>query len=197
MRPAAERVVVIGGSAGGLEMLTRLVRELPPDLPAAVLVVLHFPSGGVSRLAPILARSTPLPVTVPWDGEPLQPGRIYVPQADQHLLVSWRRVRVSLAPRENGHRPAIDPLFRSAARHYAGDAIGVVLCGNLHDGSAGLLAIREAGGVAVVADPDDCAFAEMPRNAISVAAPDHVVPLDRMAALLRELTAPDRAEVSG
>jgi len=184
-----QRVVVIGGSAGGLEALTRLVAQLPADLPAAVVAVLHFPATAVSRLAAILTRTAAMAVTVPWDGEPLAAGRIYVPPPDQHLLVGRGRLRVSRSPRENGHRPAIDPLFRSAARSHGGAVIGVVLGGTLDDGSAGLLAIRSAGGVGVVLDPDDCAFSDMPRNAITVAAPEHVVRLDRMGALLTELVA--------
>jgi two-component system, chemotaxis family, protein-glutamate methylesterase/glutaminase len=182
-------VVVIGGSAGGLEALTGLVPRLPRDLPAAILAVLHFPATGVSRLAAILARSAGMAVTVPWDGEPLQEGHIYVPPGDHHMLVGRGRVRLNRAPRENGHRPAIDPLFRSAARFYGGDAVGVVLCGNLDDGSSGLLAIRRAGGVGVVLDPEDCAFADMPRNAIAVADPEHVVRLDEMGSLITELIA--------
>ena len=186
-----QRVVVVGGSAGGLEVLARVVAHLPEDLPAAVLVVLHFPRSGVSNLAAILSRSTRLSVTTPWDGEPLEAGRLYVPAPDQHLLVGRGRVRLSRAPRENGHRPAINPLFRTAARHYGGAAIGVVLCGNRDDGSAGLLAIRRAGGIGVVIDPDDCAFADIPGNAVSVAQPDHVVGLDAMGPLLVQLVAQD------
>jgi two-component system chemotaxis response regulator CheB len=180
-------VVVAGGSAGGLEALGRLVAQLPGDLPAAILAVLHFPSAGVSRLAPILARSTPMPVSVPRDGQALEAGHLYVPAPDHHLIAGRGRARLSRAPREKGHRPAIDPLFRSAARHYGDAVIGVVLCGNLGDGSAGLLAIRRAGGIGVVLDPEDCAFSDMPRNAIAVAEPDHVVPLDAMGRLLVDL----------
>ena len=184
-----QRLVVVGGSAGGLEALARLVAQLPDDLPAAVLAVLHFPSTGISRLGQILARNAHLPVSVPWDGQALEAGHIYVPPADHHLLAGRGRARLSRAPRENGHRPAIDPLFRSAARYYSGAAVGVVLCGNLDDGSAGLLAIRRAGGIGVVLDPEDCAFSDMPRNAITVAQPDHVVHLEDMGALLAELVA--------
>ncbi|HEV7677903.1 MAG TPA: chemotaxis protein CheB [Candidatus Dormibacteraeota bacterium] len=186
---AAQRVVVVGGSAGGLEALTTLVSRLPGDLPAAVLAVLHFPPDAGSRLAPILARSTDLAVSVPWDGEPLQAGRIYLPTPDQHLLAGRGRVELSRAPRENGHRPAVDALFRSAARAYGPAAVGVVLCGNLDDGSAGLLVLRRAGGIGVVMDPEGCDFADMPRNAIAVADPEHVVPVGAMGPLIAELVA--------
>jgi two-component system chemotaxis response regulator CheB len=183
----AHRVVVVGGSAGGLGQLTSLAAELPEDLPAAVLAVLHFPATAVSRLAAIVSRSSRLAVTVPTDGEPLRAGHVYVPRPDQHLMVGRGRVRLSRAARENGMRPAVDPLFRSAARHYGRAAIGVVLCGNLDDGSSGLLAIRTAGGTGVVVEPETCAFSDMPRNAIAVAQPDHVVPLDGMGRLIDRL----------
>lgn len=109
------------------------------------------------------------------DGEPLEPGRVYILAPDRHLLVGDGRVHLSHAPRENGARPAIDPLFRSAALGYGRRSIGVVLCGMLDDGSAGLLSIRRAGGATVVLDPDTCSFPDMPRNAVALAQPDHVV----------------------
>ncbi len=183
----ARHLVVVGGSAGGLEPLSQLVRELPADLPAAVLAVIHFPASARTRLATILDRAGSLPSAVASDGEPLLEGRIYVPPSDHHVLVHRGRVRLSHAPRENGHRPAIDPLFRSAARSYGEAATGVVLCGLLDDGSAGLLAIRRAGGASVVLDPDTCVFADMPRNAVAVARPDHVLPIDEIAATVERL----------
>jgi two-component system chemotaxis response regulator CheB len=180
-------VVVIGGSAGGLPALTRVVSRLPADLPAAVLAVLHQPATARSRLASILQRAGSLPASIPGDDDPLEESHIYVPAADRHLLVGRGRVRFGHGPRENGHRPALDPLFRSAARHYGAAAVGVVLCGNLDDGSAGLLSIRRHGGQAVVVAPQDCEFRDMPDNAVAAASPQHVVPIDSIAALLTEL----------
>lgn len=183
----ARRVVVVGGSAGGLEPLKELVGQLPADLPAAVLAVIHFPPAGRTRLAHILDRSGDLPVSVAHDGEPLQEGRIYVPAPDRHMVLSRGRIRLSHAPRENGVRPAIDPLMRSAARHYGEAAIGVVLCGMLDDGSAGLLTLRRAGGATVVLDPAGCPFPDMPRNAIALADPEHVVGLAELGLTIVEL----------
>jgi two-component system chemotaxis response regulator CheB len=183
----AQRLVVVGGSAGGLEALTRVVAQLPGDLPAAVLAVIHFPTTGISRLADILARRSALRVRLARQDEPIEAGHVYVPPPNRHLLAGRGVIRLSAAPRENGHRPAIDPLFRSAARHYGAAATGVILCGNLDDGSAGLVAIRRAGGVGVVVDPDSCAFADMPRNAIMVGEPDHVTALDAMGGLIDRL----------
>lgn len=184
MSAPARRVLVIGGSAGGLEALTRTVAGLPADLPAAVLAVIHFPTTGVSRLAQILSRSATMPVRQAQDGDMLEEGSIYVGRQDHHLLVGPGRARVARTPRENGHRPAIDPLFRTAARHYHASVTAAVLCGNLDDGSAGLLAVRRTGGVGVVLDPESCAFADMPRNAAATGMPEHVVPVERVAEVL-------------
>ncbi len=181
-------IVVIGASAGGVEVLTRLVRGLPAGLPASLFVVCHFPPGGRSVLPDILSRSGPLLATHAIDGEPFHPGHIYVAPPDYHLLLTeGQRVRLTHGPRENHHRPAVDPLFRSAARLYGGRVIGVVVSGALDDGTAGMLAVRLAGGIAVVQDPADATVAAMPDNAARIAGADHSVSSDRLAPLLVEL----------
>lgn len=140
-------VVVMAASAGGIEALQEVLGGLPTGLAAAVLVVLHMPPTGGRALPRILARSTALPVTSAVDGEPLVPGRVYVCVGDHHMLVGDGHVHVRRGPKENGHRPAADPLFRSAAGYYGPKAVGVILSGTLSDGTAGLGALRRQGGV--------------------------------------------------
>jgi two-component system, chemotaxis family, protein-glutamate methylesterase/glutaminase len=186
-------IVVVGASAGGVEALADLAASLPSNLPAAVFVVLHLPATGTSALPEILRRHGPLPAAHIKDGEPIQPGRIYVGPPDHHVLLRPGRVHLSRGPRENGYRPAIDPLFRSAAREYATRVIGLVLSGALDDGTAGLLAIKSRGGIAVVQDPADAVYPGMPSNALEHVAVDHVLAAASMGKLLARLIA-DSAE---
>jgi two-component system chemotaxis response regulator CheB len=172
--PIPERVVVIGASAGGVEALAELVAALPADFPAPLLVVLHVSPIATSVLPEILASAGPLPAVHPADREQLRGGVVYVAPRAVHLMVSDGRVRLSVAPAENGVRPAVDPLFRSAARAYGPGAIGVVLSGMLEDGTAGLGEIKRAGGVTIVQNPDGATFPAMPLSAI-----EHV-PVDRV-----------------
>lgn len=137
------KIIVIGASAGGVEVLSQLVHWLPPNLAAAVLVVLHFPSYGTSVLPDILSRAGSLPAKHAEDGEALQAGQIYVAPPDYHLMVDVGRVCLSRTPKENGHRPAIDTLFRSAAMTYQQQVIGVILTGLLDDGTAGLAMVKQ------------------------------------------------------
>jgi two-component system chemotaxis response regulator CheB len=185
---ARRDLVVVGASAGGVEALIRLVRDLPSDFPAAIFVVLHLPPGGKSHLPHILGRAGNLDTASAEDGEPIEAGRIYVGPPDCHLLVEDGHVQLGGGPKENGHRPAIDPLFRSAARFYGSRVIAVVLSGTLDDGTAGLRVVRASGGMTVVQDPDDALYPAMPLNAIAGARPEHVVPLADMPALLTNLT---------
>jgi two-component system, chemotaxis family, protein-glutamate methylesterase/glutaminase len=180
-------IITIGASAGGVEALAEMAMGLPGDLPASVFVALHVPPHGTSVLPQILARRGPLAAQHAKDGEEIQPGRIYVAPPDQHLLIHDRAVRLSRGPRESGFRPAIDPLFRSAARWYGPRVIGVVLSGTLDDGTAGLVAIKERGGIAVVQDPDDALFPGMPRNAMDAVQVDHVLPASGISDLLAQL----------
>jgi two-component system chemotaxis response regulator CheB len=192
---AGRDVIVIGASSGGVKALTDLVHRLPPGLPAAVFVVCHFPASGFSRLPDILSRSGPLLAAHAQDGEPVLPGRIYVAPPDFHMVLGNGVVRLSHGPRENGHRPALDPLFRTAARAYGPRVIGVVLTGAPRDGAAGLMAVRAAGGTAIVQDPEDALMAGMPEAARDLAGADFVVPLADIPALLVRLvrdTSPPR-----
>jgi len=182
-------IVVVGASAGGVEALIDLATALPGDLSAAVVVVLHLPATGTSALPEILRRHGPLPAAHVKDGEPIQPGRIYVAPPDHHVLLRTGHLRLSRGPRENGHRPAIDPLFRSAAREYATRVTGLVLSGALDDGTAGLLAIKSRGGVAVVQDPADALYPGMPTNALEHVQVDHVVAAASIGKLLVRLVA--------
>lgn len=180
-------VVVIGASAGGVEALRRLVSRLPGDLPATVLVVLHIPSYGGSALPAILGRSGPLVARHPVSGEPLERNLIYVAPANHHMVLRDGQVLLSRGPRENGHRPAIDALFRSAARWVGPRAVGVILSGVLDDGTAGLEAIHSRRGITVVQDPADALYPGMPSNAIKRVAVDHVAVVDEIPELLTRL----------
>ena len=180
-------IIVLGASAGGVEALTQLVKALPPDLPAAIFVVIHFPAHSTSVMPSILNRCGSLKASHPTDGEAIQHGRIYVAPPNYHLLVKRGYIHLARGPRENGHRPAIDPLFRTAARFYGRRVVGVVLSGNLDDGTAGLAAVKQRGGVAVVQDPTDALFAGMPRSAIENVEVDYILPLSAIAPTLVSL----------
>jgi two-component system, chemotaxis family, protein-glutamate methylesterase/glutaminase len=182
-------IIAVGASAGGVEALGQLVRGLPADLPAAVFVVLHVPPHGTSVLPNILRRAGRLRVDHAKDGEPIVPGRVYVAPPDFHMLLKDGQVRLARGPTENSHRPAIDPLFRTAARRYGRRVVGVVLSGVLDDGTAGLLAVKNRGGLAVVQHPDDALYSGMPQTAIENVAVDHVQPAADLGPLLARLAA--------
>jgi two-component system chemotaxis response regulator CheB len=180
-------LVVIGASAGGVDTLVRLVSGLPRDLPAAVCVVLHIAPTSPSALAQILHRSGPLSCRQASDGDPLRPGEILVAPPDRHLVIEDNHVRLTVGPRENGHRPAVDTLFRSAASERDGRVIGVVLSGNRDDGTVGLAAIKARGGAAIVQDPDEALYAGMPSNALAHVTVDVVVPSEGLAGAITEM----------
>ncbi|HEX4352787.1 MAG TPA: chemotaxis protein CheB, partial [Polyangiales bacterium] len=180
-------IVVIGASAGGVEALMTIVRDFPADLSAAVLIVLHVPAHGTSVLPQLLSRAGNLVAKHPVDAESVRHGRIYVAPPDHHMILRDGVVEVVLGPRENGHRPAIDPLFRSAARVYGERVIGVVLSGASDDATAGLLAIRARGGLTIVQDPDDAAYPSMPKSALQYVRPDHIAKAHEIGALIARL----------
>jgi two-component system chemotaxis response regulator CheB len=169
--------------------LLKLSRSLPENFPAAVCVVLHVPPLRSSVLPMLLDRAKRLPAAYGVDGESIVPGRIYVAPPDRHLLVEGNQICLGLGPRENGSRPAIDPLFRSVALAYGDRAIGVVLSGALYDGTSGLVAIKARGGITIVQDPDEAPCPSMPRNALENARIDHVVRTADLAGLLETLVA--------
>jgi two-component system chemotaxis response regulator CheB len=161
---------------------------LPLDLPAAIFIVLHLAPDGTSALPHILQRAGPLPAVHPRDREAIQHGRIYVAPPDHHLLVKRDYIRLAPGPKENGHRPAVDPLFRTAAQTFGRRVVGVVLTGARDDGTAGLVAVKQRGGVAVVQDPDTALYDGMPRSAIeNVDDVDYVLPLAEIAPILVRL----------
>jgi two-component system chemotaxis response regulator CheB len=182
-------LVVIGTSAGGLRALQFVAKALSPSFPACVVAVMHV--SAESTLAAILSRNAAISVKLAENGDPIRPGAFYVAPPDHHLLVRDGAVELTRGPRENRARPAIDPLFRSAALAYGDRVIGVILTGFLDDGAAGLLAIRRAGGVAVVQNPDDAEAPSMPATALARVAVDYCVPLAELPALLELLTGDD------
>jgi two-component system chemotaxis response regulator CheB len=182
-------LVVVGASAGGVEALQRFVRALPGDFAAPVLVVLHASPTGRSYLPEILSRAGKLPAVHALDATPIEPGRIYVAPPDSHLIVADGRLGLAKGPRENGHRPAIDPLFRTAADAYSSHVAGVILSGTLDDGTVGLSCIKQAGGATLVQDPEDALYRDMPENAIAYVHPDYVQPVEELVDTLVRLTA--------
>jgi len=192
MTPASPRcqiIVLIGTSAGGVEALTELVQHLPADLPAAILITQHLPASAHSLLPAILSRKGKLPAHHAKDGETITPGTIAVAPPGFHMLVKGSQIRLGTGAKENSTRPAIDPLFRTGGQWYGAGAIGVVLTGNLDDGTAGLAKIKQCGGLAIVQDPADALYPGMPESAIASLAVDYVEPLSGIpAAILQAIT---------
>lgn len=181
-------ILLIGASAGGLDALSKLLPALPVDLPAAIFIIMHIPANPPSILHNILQTRTGWPVLPAVDGAAIRQGVITVAVSDRHLLFEDNHVRLARGPRENRSRPAIDATFRSAAIQFGGRCIGVVLTGSLDDGTAGLWAIKDRGGVAVVQSPDDAEYPSMPLSAISHVQVDHTATLEELPGLLGTLT---------
>jgi two-component system chemotaxis response regulator CheB len=180
-------ILTIGTSAGGVEALIFLAKNLPPNFPAAVLVTIHLSNQFRSSLDEILQRVGPLPVSFARHGGHISKGTILIAPPDRHLMIEGDRVILGQGSRENNSRPAIDPMMRSAAACCGARVVAVVLTGTLNDGASGLWAIDQCGGITVVQDPKDAAFPEMPLNALNRVQPNHVVSLAAMPQLLTSL----------
>jgi len=181
-------VVAIVASLGGIDALRRVLSALPPDFPAAVLVVQHQQRGRVSHLAEVLAPCCALPVREAAGGERVEEGRVYLAPPDLHLVArADGTLALSAAPREHHSRPSADPLFRSVARHFGARAVAVVLTGLLGDGSGGVGAVHEAGGTVLAQDPATAQAASMPQCSIDSGFVDRVLPLEEIAPALIDL----------
>jgi two-component system chemotaxis response regulator CheB len=183
-----EHLVVIGASAGGVDAIASVAAGLPPDFGAPICLVVHTGADSPGMLHRVLHHAGPLPADVVRESEPLRPGRFYVAPPDRHILVEPGIVIATRGPKENNARPAIDPLFRSAAQVYGPRVIGVVLTGNLDDGTAGLRTIKQLGGLAIVQDPDAAESPSMPASALRRVSVDYCVPLPDIGPLLTRLT---------
>ena len=182
-----KRVFVIGGSAGSIEALRNLLLALPRDFPAPILVVIHTPVDASGQLSWVFQRDSKLVVLAAANGEALKPAHVYIAPRNCHLTVENGEIRLLSGPLENRHRPAIDPLFRSAALEYGPAVVGIILSGYLDDGSLGLYEVKNCGGTAIVQDPDDAMAPDMPRNAQERVGPDYVVPIAELAPLMVRL----------
>jgi two-component system chemotaxis response regulator CheB len=188
-------IICIGASAGGVEAVRDLLANLPADLPAAVFVVIHTSPEGPGLLPDLLNRVSQLPVITAVNNGPVLPGRVYVAPLNRHLIVDRDNVKVQRGPTENNHRPAIDPLFRSAAKAYGPRVIGVILTGFLDDGAAGLAVIKRFRGATVVQDPEEAIAPSMPEAAIAAANPEFIVPMAEMPGVLIRLSETSRSNV--
>jgi len=181
-------IVVIGASAGGIEALTSILKTLPAGFPATVFVVVHLAPDSPGYLPQILSRAGPLRAERASDRRTFRPGRVYLAPPDHHLMVEANgRMRVTRGPKENRARPAVDPLFRSAALAFGSRVIGVVLSGGLDDGTAGLRGIKMCGGIAIVQDPADALVDSMPATALRHVSVDYSRPAREIGPLLAEL----------
>lgn len=185
---ATRDIIVIGASAGGVQALSALVADLPPNLPAAVFIVLHISANAPSLLPGILGRECKLEVAHAIDREPIMRRRVYVAPPDQHLIVEDGHVRLVHGPKENLHRPSIDALFRSAARWAGPRVIGVVLTGARDDGKVGMRAVQQRGGITIVQDPFEAPFPSMPMSVMQEIQVDYSLPLREIPPLLNTLS---------
>lgn len=180
-------IVVLGGSTGAIEVISRILDGLPSDLEAAIFIVVHMAPDSPNFHVDIFQNHTELPVKYAVDREPIELGRVYVAPADRHLLIKAGEVRVIHGPKENNFRPAIDPLFRSAATTYDGRVIGVVVTGALDDGTHGLMQIKRAGGTTIVQSPEEAVEPSMPTSAIRRMEIDYVLHTDEIGPVITDL----------
>ncbi len=192
-----QRIIVIGASSGGFEALKKILRGLPADLNASIFIVWHMSPDVPGILPQVLNRINKIYAAHAYNGEDIKPNRIYVSRPDHHLLIRNGKVRITRGPKENRFRPAIDPLFRSAAYTYTNRVVGVILSGALDDGTAGLWTVKQYGGIAIVQDPLDAEVSSMPRNAMRQVKVDHSVPVSEMASLLVRICKEPLTEKSG
>lgn len=185
---------MIGGSTGGFEAFKQIIQRLPPDLDASIFIVWHMSANGRGILPEVLNKFNTVWAAHAYDKEPIKSNRIYVAPPDHHMLVEEGSIRVTRGPKENRFRPAVDPLFRSAAYAYGNRVIGVILSGALDDGTAGLWRIKHSGGLAVVQDPAEAEASSMPENALREVAVDYCVPLAEIPALLIKLSSEEVSE---
>lgn len=188
------KVIVIGASTGGINALKEIFSGLPADLPAAILVVLHI-GANTSLLPRVFAPHSKLPVLHAKDGAPIETGKIFVAPADYHLMIDGQHMRLVRSAKENHARPAIDPLFKSAALTFRRRVIGVILTGDLDDGTIGLQAVKTYGGTAIVQDPDEADVASMPLSASRYVSVDHCLRLAEIAPALARLAGQSSPEV--
>jgi two-component system chemotaxis response regulator CheB len=181
----AKGLVVIGGSSGGIQAVCQILADIPSEFAWPIFVVVHI--GSASALPDILSRCGKLPAIHPVDGEEFHRGRIYVAPPEKHMAIDRDRIRLFHGPRENRARPAIDPLFRSAARFFRSNVVGVILSGALDDGTAGLFAIKARRGITVVQEPGDAVAPSMPTSALAAVAVDHCLPAAEIGPLLQKL----------
>lgn len=184
----AQDIIVIGGSAGGLEALTTVLSDLPADLNASLFVVLHTSPQSGEGLPQVLERSCLMPVAFATDAQRVQRGHVYVAPPDHHLTLADGELAVARGPRENGFRPAIDPLFRSAAKWHGSRVVGVILSGAMDDGTFGMMAVKEAGGTAIVQHPYEAFVPSMPLSAIQNVEVDYIVRTAEIPQLLVKAT---------
>ncbi len=186
--PSVNGVVVVGGSAGSIEGMRQLVSAVSPELGICMLVAIHLSSAGTSKLPSLLSRLTDYNVAFATDGDVIEPGQIFIAPPNRHLLVRPQgTLKLSAGPKENGSRPAVDPLFRSAAHAFGKRVVGIILSGALYDGTLGLACIKIHGGVAIVQDPEEALFSGMPLTAKHVVAVDYSLPLKEMPGVLSAL----------
>ncbi len=188
-------LVVIGASAGGMAALKKLVAQLPADFPAPVFIVNHMGADNTGEaLVKVLNEAGGLTCVHAQNNQTIQTGHIYLAPSDQHMLIIKDKILVTKGARENRSRPAIDPLFRSAAVAYGNRIIGIILTGYLDDGTSGMMAIKRCGGVCIAQDPDDAAYPDMPSSVIANVGADYCLPLAQMGTLLSELVSRELPE---